>query len=79
MAYTVRPFVERLFLSPTAYSQIVAQQMPMPKCTIIVSQLVAFCIQCFFSIFLIGLPSNLTTAGGHLVLIWSPPRILYHN
>ena len=40
-----------LVLSPTAHSQIVAQQRPMPKCTIIVSQVVAFFIQCFFSIF----------------------------
>ena len=48
MAYIMCPLVERLFLSPTAYSQIVAQKGPMPKCTIIVSQLVAFFLRCFF-------------------------------
>ena len=42
------PFVERLFSSSTAHSQIVAQQRPTPKCTIAVGQRVAFFIQCFF-------------------------------
>ena len=37
--------------SPTAYSEIVAQQRSMPKCTIIVSQLVSFLSNFFFSIF----------------------------
>ena len=51
MAYIMCPFVERLSLSPTAYSQIVAQQRPMPKCTITVSQLVAFFLSNVFSAF----------------------------
>ena len=44
------PFVERLSFSPTAYSQIVAQQRSMPKCTIICNQLVAF-LSHVFSVF----------------------------
>ena len=44
------PFVERLSFSPTAYSQIVAQQRSMPKCTIIGNQLVAF-LSHVFSVF----------------------------
>ena len=79
-AYILCPFVERLFLSPAAHSQIVVQQSPMPKCAIIVSQLVAFFTQCFFfNIFFIGCDPQMYTAGGHLVLIWSPPRLLYHT
>ena len=37
MAYIMCPFVEKLFLSPTAHTQMVARQRPMPKCTINVS------------------------------------------
>ena len=52
------PFVERLSFSPTAYSEIVAQQRSMSKCTIIVSQLVAF-FSIFFSVFFHWMrPSN---------------------
>ena len=51
MAYIICPFVERLSLSPTAYSQIVAQQRAMPKCTIIVSQHVAFLSNVFSVLF----------------------------
>ena len=51
MAYIMCPFVERLPLSPTAYSLIVAQQRSIIKCTIIVSQLFAFLSNVFFSIF----------------------------
>ena len=36
-----------------------------------------FFIQCFFSIF--SLDATLKTVGGHLVSIWAPPRLLYHN
>ena len=50
MEYIACPFVEPLSLSPTAYSQIVAQQRSMPKCRIIVSQLVAF-LSNVFSVF----------------------------
>ena len=58
MAYILCPFVERLSLSPTAYSQIVAQQKSMPKSTIIVSQVVAFYIQCFSVFFQWMRPPN---------------------
>ena len=73
------PFVERLSLSPTAYSQIVAEQRSTPKCTIIVGQLVALFIQCFFQYFFIGCDPQMYTVGGHLVSIWAPPGLLYHN
>ena len=58
MAYIMCPIVERLSLSPTAYSQIVAQQRSMPKCTIIVSQLVAFLSNVFSVFFHWMRPSN---------------------
>ena len=58
MAYIMRPFVERSSLSPTAYSQIVAQQKSMPKCTIIVSQLAVFYPMFFQYFFHWMRPSN---------------------
>ena len=72
------PFVERMFLSHTAHSQIVAQQRPMPKCTIIVSELVAFLSNVFLPYF-VFIGCDPQVVGGHLVLIWSPLRLLYHN
>ena len=55
------PFVERLFSSPTAHPQIVAQQRPMPKCTITVTQLVlvAFFYPTFFLQFFVSLDATL--------------------
>ena len=78
MAYTMCPFVGRLFfLSPTAHSQIVAQQRPTPKCTITASQLVASFIQCFFfGIFFHWMRLSNAYCWRHLALIWSPPRLI---
>ena len=33
----------------------------------------------FFCIFFIGCDPQMYTVGGNLFLIWSPPRLLYHN
>ena len=89
MAYIMRPFVERLSLSPTAYSQIVAQQRSMPKCTIIVSQLAVF-YPMFFQYFFVGCdPQNvycrqsscldLGTAQGMISQLTSDPVSTTHQ
>ena len=52
-----------------------AQQRSMPKCTIIVSQLVAF-YPFFFSIFFIGCDYQMYTVGGHQISFWSTPTQL---
>ena len=50
-----------------------AQQRSTPKCTIIVSQLVAF-YPIFFSIFFIGCDSQMYTVGGHQISFGQRPR-----
>ena len=76
MAYIMRPFAERLFWSPIANSQILAQQRPTSKCTIIVSQLVVFFIPClFFSIFFIGRDPQMYILLATIGLNWSRPRL----
>ena len=66
-----------------------AQQRSMPKCTMIVSQLVAFYPFFLKVFFFIGCDPQMYTVGGHQISIWSvgghqisiwsTPTQLYHN
>ena len=56
-----------------------AQQRSMPKCTIIVSQLVAFYPIFFQYFFSLDATLKCITVGGHQISFWSTPTQLYHN
>ena len=63
---------------PLHTPRLFAQQRSKPKCTIIVSQLVAF-YPMFFQYFFVGRDPQMYTVGSHHVSIWAPSRLLYHN
>ena len=72
MAYILCPFVERLFLSPTAHCHSFAHQRPIPISTITVGQLVTFLSNIFRQSFFIGYDPQMYIVDGRLVLIRSP-------